>query len=128
MFQFETCYRQLETSGHLARLRPYGYTVAADNLEKMKLIAIMVGFLLAIPAAALAGDKPEAFTGSVDTADVAAKLGRHGVLFIRSADRWDEINKLVPNLKPDADLPNLHPSPSRRWFWSMPALPCPTIC
>ncbi len=51
--------------------------------------------------------KPEATAKAGDTAKIASVLGHHGVLFIRSEARWDELNKLLPDLTPDTPLPNL---------------------
>ena len=66
--------------------------------------------LMLTQAFAYADDKPQVFTGTV-TKDAATKVatvfGQHGVLFIRSEARWDEIGKLAPDLTPDMPLPKL---------------------
>ena len=51
--------------------------------------------------------KPEATAKAGDTAKIATVLGHTGVLFIRSEARWDELNKLLPDLTPDTPLPKL---------------------
>lgn len=53
--------------------------------------------------------QPQVFTGTIskDAQDVAAVLGRHGVLLIRTEARWDEWNKRAANLMLDKPLPKI---------------------
>lgn len=56
--------------------------------------------------------EPQVFTGSIhkpagEAAKAAALIGRHGVLFIRSEARLNELLERVPALTPDKPLPKI---------------------
>jgi len=84
----------------------------------MNKIAWVVCLLLFIRGFAFAADapatQPVTVTGTLEKPhtnirpdkDIAA-LGRNGVLFIRSQERWDKINTFLPDLTPDKPLPKL---------------------
>lgn len=86
----------------------------------MNKITLLVGLMLLVQGLAWAeapatqpAAKPPIVTGTLakptakpeDTAKIAAVLGHNGVLFVRSQARWDELNKLVPDLTPDTPMP-----------------------
>jgi hypothetical protein len=60
-----------------------------------------------------AKEEAKVFTGTISKPfqDAASKfatvIGRHGVLFIHSEARWEELNKLAPDRMPDTPLPKL---------------------
>jgi hypothetical protein len=63
----------------------------------------------AVPSAA--ATQPAIITGTLgkpeNTAKIATVVGRSGVLFIHSEARWDQLNKLLPDLTPDFPLPKV---------------------
>ena len=74
-----------------------------------KIAWTVCGLLLVLAFSAdAAGGLRNASTGTIgrpgDRAKVTAALGRDGVLFIHSAERWDELQKRIPDLFPDRPL------------------------
>lgn len=66
-----------------------------------------------LPKGEVRPPEPQVFTGTIQKPfqDVATKaatvIGRHGVLFIRSEARLDELQKRAPDLTPDKPLPKI---------------------